>query len=299
VCALLGVGLLVAGCASDVSAERPQTSPSALAEPTPVMVNLPSATSTPSTPTPTTTSVPTAPPKATAGPSPVMRVYGPGQVKIPILLYHHVVPDPKPTRYWTSNADFEAQMDDLQRLGYRTITIAQLTQAVDHGEALPEKPIVITFDDGDIDAYQNALPILSDHHMVAVMYVVANRVGAEGYLSADQIRDMVAAGWEIGSHSMTHPHLASVSWVQLRTELLKSRLDLEEVVGEAITTFAYPYGEVMPDFADKVHEYGYTSAVGLGLTVLQRPQDMYYLSRREVEGGVGLQDFEALLKSRS
>ena len=100
--------------------------------------------------------------------------------------------------------EFAAQMQALDDWGYTTITITQLIQALSEGGYIPERPIVITFDDGHLSVYQNAFPIMYEHGFIGVTYLVCNYIGGENFKTVVQIQAMVYAGWEVGSHSFTH-----------------------------------------------------------------------------------------------
>ncbi len=291
--ALSLVGLAAAACqpADDGSAHAAGRGETASSAATPT--SLPTRTSTfPSAPLPSSTLSP-APPS----PTPVvgLRKFGPGQLSIPILLYHHIAPTPTPSRYTVSPEAFEQQLSYLQAAGYHTITMAQFTRAMQVGAWLPDRPIVLTFDDGNLDNYQYALPRLQAHGMVGVLYMVANRIGVEGYLSAEQLLALVAAGWEIGGHTMTHVDLTRLGAERLRVEIHDSRLALQKALGVPVESFAYPFGKVNAIVVQKVVAYGYLSAAGIGISVIHAPDTLYYLDRREVRGSYGLEAFEALL----
>lgn len=267
----------------------------------------PPATAIPSeietqTPLPTLTSTATLTPTATLtlsptpSTTPTWAVQGPGKVVCPILLYHHIGPSNSPadSSYYVPLEDFEAQMKALRDWGYASISISQLVEAILYGAPLPNRPVVITFDDGNLDVYANAFPLVQKYGFTGVMYIVANELHADGYMGIDQIKEMVAAGWEVGSHSMTHADLRN-SHDRLNVEIAQSRIDLQEALGVPVRSFAYPYGEMDAVVGKQVQSYGYTSAVGLGTLWNQRVYSLYYLSRRPVIGGVDLQVFASYL----
>jgi peptidoglycan/xylan/chitin deacetylase (PgdA/CDA1 family) len=124
---------------------------------------------------------------------------------------------------------------------------------------------------------------------------VANRTASPGFLSVQQLQEMVDAGWEIGSHSMTHPDLTRLDAEELPAELLASRLMLEEMLGIEIESFAYPYGSSSTEIARKVDNYGYANAMGLGNLTSHWKSNLFFLSRHAVDGRVSLDCFTALL----
>jgi len=247
------------------------------------------------TPPPTLTPSPTSTPSPSLTPTATWSVVGPGAVEIPILLYHHVHPDPPSLNYWIDAENFEDQMQVLSDLGYQTVTPTQLRQAILQGLQLPPKPVIITFDDGNEDNYQYAFPIMQKFGFIGAAYIVANRLDADGFLSAEQLKEMAAVGWEIGSHSMTHADLADVTANKLREEILDSRLRLEREIGVQVRSFAYPFGSFVSTLGSKVENYGYRTAMGLGKKTLHDLNTIYYLDRITIYGTMTLDEFGALL----
>lgn len=151
--------------------------------------------------------------------------------------------------------------------GYKTTTLSQWLE-----DNLPEKRILITFDDGYDDLYDRFLPLAIEHHLTAVIYLVADHVGgsnvfdqksglrARKLLTWSQIREMQKYGIEFGSHTLSHPNLSDVSGEQLRREVRDSKLRLEDALGVEVTSFAYPYGGVDRRVRSAVAEAGYKLA---------------------------------------
>ncbi|HEY61031.1 MAG TPA: polysaccharide deacetylase family protein [Anaerolineae bacterium] len=238
------------------------------------------------TPSPTITGTPT--PTATW-------VYHPaGEIEVPILLYHHVSDEEDGNRYYVTPRAFQKQMEMLYERGYKTITVSQLLDVLIYGGELPPKPIVITFDDGHMSVYEDAYPIMEKYGFVGVFYIVANRLESDGFVGVKELKYLSNHGWEIGSHSFSHPDLTS-SHKQAKHELLDSRLFLEEKLGIKIQTFAYPYGTIDPFIATKTQNYGYRGAVGLGTSIKHTYGTMYYLSRIEIHGTDNLKMFSSYL----
>ena len=245
----------------------------------------PSASATPS-PSPTPTLTPTVTPTWVWNPA--------GEVIVPILLYHHVSDVENLNRYYVSPTDFRAQMESLKDWGYTAIPMSLLVEALISGAELPQRPIVITFDDGDLSVYENAFPIMQELGFVGVLYIVSNRLKSEGFVNAEQLGEMIAVGWEVGSHSLSHADL-TLDHDLVRSEVLQSRLDLNETLGITVTTFAYPFGTMDPYVATKVQNYGYRAAAGLGKSWKHTWSTLYYLSRIEIHGDFDLDDFTARL----
>lgn len=245
-----------------------------------MLARTPTITPTPlpatSTPTATNTPLPTA--------TPTWIAHGQGEyIYAPILLYHHIIDKDVQDRYNVSLAMFNAQMQALQSWGYTSITISTLADAIRDGGELPEKPVLITFDDGDIDVYENAYPIMKQYGFVGTFYIVANRIGSDQFVNADQIKEMYDYGWEIGSHSYTHADMGADHSV-IRHEGYDSKATLQEKLEIPVNTFAYPFGGWDSTVASFTAGYGYTSGAGLGNSYIHSPNTLYYLSRMEVWG---------------
>ena len=137
-------------------------------------------------------------------------------------------------------------MDYLKQQGYYTITFNQLFDALYYGGPLPHHPIILTFDDGYNDAYQFALPILQAHGYSGMFYIITGKVGWAAYLNWKQIRTMLAAGMQIGSHTVHHVDMGSLlmySTALAQHELQASQTVLQNHLGIVIQQFCYPSGE--------------------------------------------------------
>lgn len=215
------------------------------------------------------------------------------KVTVPILLYHHISDDGEDIRYYVDPEDFRIQMEMLKKLGYTTITIADLYQVIEQGGQLPNRPLVITFDDGDEDVYLNAYPIMKKLGMVGVFYIVANRLNLPGFVSGDEILELNKNGWEIGCHGMTHIDLKKDA--NLNNEMYQSRLLLEKELGIPIYSFAYPLGSADAFIMKKAMTYGYKNAVGLGEGYVHSGNSIYYLSRMEIRRSTSLENMLSML----
>jgi len=199
--------------------------------------------------------------------------------------------------YYVSPEEFDRQMNLLYQWGYETISVELLARAIREGAELPPKPIVLTFDDGSESTYNIALPIMQRYHFTGISYIVSNYVGITNYMDADQIRGLHAAGWEIGSHSLSHVDLTTRPDRQ-EDEIIQSRRQLEGLLGVPVLSFAYPFGAYDESSLGYVHLAGYIAAMGLGNGSLQETKNQYYLSRHAVRGTDDLQTFASGLPWR-
>ena len=221
---------------------------------------------------------------------------GPGDVTLPIILYHRIDTSANNSRYYVTPEKFEEQMKLLHDWDYTSITTTMLVQAITQGIDLPRRPFLLTFDDGHLNNYTTAFPIMQKYGFTGVLYLVGNYVGAEGYMSVDQVLEMYKAGWEVGSHSMNHLDLTKLNNEKLHSEIIGSREFLEQKLGIPILTFAYPFGFKNESALDYVKFAGYIGAMGAsGYTPAQGSWNLYYLQRVEIKGSEDAKTFTRFL----
>ncbi|BBB90047.1 MAG TPA: polysaccharide deacetylase family protein [Methylomusa anaerophila] len=214
---------------------------------------------------------------------------------IPVLLYHHVGNDDGGLPRLTITADeFERQVALLHNAGFETISPEQLIAYMKREEvSLPERPILITFDDGYDDNYANALPILQKYGFKAVFFVVGINVDRAQRLSAQQVREMAKSGFAIGGHSMTHSDLTQLSGPELEHEILDNKRQLEGITHQESLFFSYPYGFFNLRSWKKIESAGYQGAFTVLSGVNKAGRDNIFLLRRIPI--FSTTDFDALL----
>lgn len=248
--------------------------------------------------TPTETTLPTFTFTPTTTPEPQWVWQGPGDVVVPILLYHHIgysLSDQ--TDYYVSPEAFAEQMNLLYQWGYQTISVEILARAINQGAELPPKPILLTFDDGSDTTYTTAQPIMQRYGYTGVSYIVYYTIGLTHYMNADQIRALHAAGWEIGSHSLSHKDL-TIPPYRHENEIVQSRHMLETRLGVPVLSFAYPFGAHDESSVNYAHFAGYIAAMGLGKESIQGTKNLFYLYRQAVNGTDDLKTFASRLPWR-
>lgn len=181
-----------------------------------------------------------------------------------VLMYHHIGPlpgDNDKIRYGltVSEEDFDAQLKYIKESGYNVMTLGQLEIAIASNK-VPEKTVVLTFDDGYDDNYIYAKPILEKYGFKATFFIISNKIGNTEYMNEDQIKEL-AKNHEIGSHSYSHPSMVRLSDYYLEREMKTSKEDLQALIGKTITSFCYPAGKYDDKAVEKLKEYGYKIAV--------------------------------------
>ncbi len=208
----------------------------------------------------------------------------PVALRVPVLMYHHIG---APSRYFTSLADFTAQMDWLKANGYETVTVAQLYEAEYGGRTLPPKPVVLTFDDGNGDQ-RLAFPVLAARGFVATYFIVS---GVRN-LSDDELVMLARTGNDIESHTVSHPFLTRTNDGALAGEMRRSRDDLEAHIGWPVRYLAYPYGDQngrVQNAAAVVYRGAVIATGGANWD----PNRRYTEPRMEIGGTLGLGGFIA------
>lgn len=235
-------------------------------------------------------------PSPTPVPTEAWVMQGPGDVTVPILLYHRIDVSPINSRYYVPPDKFEAQMKLLHDWGYTSITTTMLIEAIKEGAELPPRPFLLTLDDGNLDNYTNAFPIMQKYGFSGVLYLVGNYIGTDGYMNVEQVLEMYNAGWEVGSHSLNHYDLTKIGADTARAEVIKSREVLEETLGVPVLTFAYPFGASDKTAMDYVKTAGYVGAMGAsGYTPAQGTWNLYYLQRVEIKGSEDVRSWTRFL----
>ena len=229
---------------------------------------------------------------------------------IPILAYHSVGDSPSlACRPWyVSVSAFEEQLLLIKRLGFTCLTVSALVDAVDH-DALPEKPLAITFDDGGSDFAENALSLLARYELPSTIYVPSAYVGrflpwsrnepevGRQVMNWDVLRLLNPELVELGAHSATHPQLDVVSRAQSRTEIIDSKAQLEDGLGRSVRSFAYPHGYHSASVRRLVRDAGFDSASACGNRWSHTGDDRFALSRLTVFGDMTVAALETSLTS--
>ncbi|MCX8066281.1 MAG: polysaccharide deacetylase family protein [Anaerolineae bacterium] len=220
-----------------------------------------------------------------------------GEFLLPILLYHLVGREAQErngrsiSRFNVTATDFEAQLALLQRLGYHSVTVSEVAAALEGTTTLPERPIVLTFDDGWREQYEVAFPLLQRYGMRATFFVTTSFIGYSRFMTWEELAELRDAGMEIASHGRKHLNLADADDKEAWREIARSKGALEEKLGISVVSFAYPYGAYRKGLPAMLERAGYRIAVGVGGTPVHRFGGRYYLRRMEVSGFHSLRAF--------
>ncbi|WP_316802873.1 polysaccharide deacetylase family protein [Pedobacter nototheniae] len=196
--------------------------------------------------------------------------------EVPVLCYHQI-------RDWKSTdskrahddiiptANFKAHMKMLADSGYHTILPDQLYNYLVYGAKLPEKPIMITFDDTDLDQYTTGAGELKKYGFKGVYFIMTVSIGRPRYMSKAQIKELSDNGNVIASHTYDHKNYAQFTDEDWTTQIDKPTKTLEQITGKKVEYFAFPYGVSKASTLHKLKEHGFKAAF-----ILSTKQDENY-----------------------
>ncbi|WP_309715672.1 polysaccharide deacetylase family protein [Armatimonas sp.] len=241
---------------------------------------------------------------------------------IPILMYHAVETTERSDKYkhfYVTAKELQRQIKELKARGYQAISLDQLVAGL-AGGPLPAKPVVLTFDDGYQNVLTNVHPTLSEANWPYAIYLVSERLGgrnewveAEGYdatplLTEDEIRELAQSPLvTLGAHTATHPKLDQLSLDTARSEIFRSKQQLEETFQRPMQHFCYPYGHFNNSVVALVREAGYLTATTTqhgrvqesGEDLLRLPRvSIYHVPAFSLTYGPGALNFRWRVESR-
>ena len=277
--------------------------------PTVMVTNTPSPTSTPSA-TPTPSDALTSPLSPVETPMPPFSPLPtptypppPDALHVPILMYHYVSELPADAgslrRGLTVVPEmFESQLQYLKDQGYETVLLKDLYDALELGKPLPEKPIVLTFDDGYKDAYTDVFPLLQKYESVGEFFVLATPPHYESpdYMTWADMQEMAEAGMSIQGHGRDHYDLRGRTYDFLVFQILGIKQAVEAHTEVPVTFFCYPSGKYDSSVLAVVESAGYVGGVTTEWGTTQTLDNRYTWPRLRVHGGWSLAKFVDVLE---
>lgn len=246
------------------------------------------------------TKVPQEPPTGTPSPQPTGLPLR--EVKVPILMYHHIQTNPLPLNLtwaalFVSPKQLNDQLEYLNSHNYHTVTLDDVTSALDGKTILPPNPVVLTFDDGYQSFYDNAYPLLKKYNMKGINFIITDVVGSGVYLTWNEIKTMDKSGLvSFGAHTKHHPFLTAISNILAKEEISGSKTELEKQLKKPIKWFAYPYGDYNKQIIDLVKTAGYTGAVTTVFGSLQTKDTLFIMPRVMVDGRYTIEKIASTLQ---
>jgi peptidoglycan/xylan/chitin deacetylase (PgdA/CDA1 family) len=223
-------------------------------------------------------------------------------------MYHRVAPGRSTDRYTVSADNFARQMQHLADSRCHVAPLQDLVAALDGEADLPDRSVFVTFDDGFRHTFEHATPVLTRLQFSATHFVVTGLTGTSSiWMKQDQgcpaplmrwsdIADLRRAGFEVGSHTVTHPALPAVDPEQAKAEIEDSKKALEDRLGTPVSYFAYPFGLFDPRVRDMVEAAGYKAACSTLSGFANSTNDRFEIRRIEVFGSDTLRSFRRKLE---
>ncbi len=219
-------------------------------------------------------------------------------IGVPVLYYHSV--DQNADNEVTITPEMlEKQLKYINDNKFTTITIRELYDYLKNNKPIPEKSIVITFDDGYMNNYTEAFPILKDLNMKATIFCVGNSLDGSYYLSHEAIKEMSDYGIDIESHTVNHVHLDTLSYDEQLLELKKSKEILENITGKEVLSIAYPFGDYNTDTVKAAKQAGYSLGFTTNLGLSDRSDNIFELDRIYISSNYDMNTFKALINNTS
>jgi peptidoglycan/xylan/chitin deacetylase (PgdA/CDA1 family) len=222
----------------------------------------------------------------------------PDQAQVPILMYHYISELPPDADRYRRDLTvlpekFQAQLQYLADAGYHTITLTDLYLHLTQGYPLPEKPVVLTFDDGYRDAYEVVFPLLLDYGFTATFFVLATpaHFEAPGYMTWAQMKEMADAGMEIQAHGRDHVDLRGRSYDYLVYQVLGIREAIQYNVGRMPRFFCYPSGKHDVGVIAVLKSAGYWGAVTTEWGKVHTRDSLFEMPRLRIRGNDTLENF--------
>lgn len=203
----------------------------------------------------------------------------PNPVNIPVLMYHSIAYE-KNNELRVPKEKFREEMQVIKDNGFTPITLDDLYSHFTKETALPQKPLIISFDDGYKDNYENALPILKEFGFKACAFVITCQIDdSTDFMTSAMLKEMEANGVDIECHTVTHPHLSTLSYDKQLVELRDSKTKLEKLLNKKINYIAYPYGSYNSDTVKLTESLGYKMAFTTNEGPANKAQGMFTLDR--------------------
>lgn len=243
---------------------------------------------------------PTARPRvATRTPTPAPL---PALARVPILMYHYIsVPPPGADKYRVDLSvtpdNFERQLSYLKANGFKTVSLADVYAHLSEGKPLPPKPVVLTFDDGYLDAYTKAFPLLKKYGMRGTFFVSTDLINYKNpeHVTWKMVREMADAGMSIESHARTHRDLRQRDNAFLLWEILGPVEQITHYAGKKPCFFAYPSGRYDANVMKMLREVGMLAAVTTEPGAIQSLGNAMLWPRLRVRNAATLDQFVALV----
>lgn len=221
---------------------------------------------------------------------------------MPVLCYHHIrawrASDAKEDRaYIVPPAKFEEQLKYLKENGYHAVVAQQVYDFYASGKPLPDKPIMLSFDDDDDNQYTTALPLLKKYGFNATFFIMTVTIDKENYMTAEQIKELDKEGYDIEPHTWDHhmvtQYKTDEDWQQ---QIAGPKKTLEDMLGHPTPFFAYPFGVYDAPSAQKIKSLGYKGAFRLNEVMDDKTDPLFAIKRNIANPYFTTEQFQLVLE---
>lgn len=211
-------------------------------------------------------------------------------IGIPVLCYHSIENSTN-NELLLAPEKFRTQLKYLKDNGYTPLTMDELYGFLKEKKSIPEKSVVITFDDGYRDNYTNAFPILKEFNFKATIYVISDYINDGLYMTKEQIKEMSDWGIDIQSHTAKHEDLSKLKLDQQYDTMKSSKETLEKIIGKNVDYIAYPFGKHNNDTKKAAEKAGYKLGFSLEGGLTDRGDNPYNLDRIYISNNHTMEEF--------
>jgi len=226
--------------------------------------------------------------------------------RIPILFYHKInYPNPESTEQclYVTPKDFEKQMNLLKKWNYMTVSLDEVIASTKRNKEFLQKPVVITFDDGYLDNYTYAFPIMKNLGFTGTVFLTTDAVGKimafdeskekvpEKFMSWEDAKKMQAFGFSFGSHSCAHRRMTKLTDEETWDEITKSKQIIEENLSQPVKYFCYPYGDYSENIKNFLAQAGYKGACSTKRGMNHTSEALFELRRIPVKKNTNILKF--------
>jgi peptidoglycan/xylan/chitin deacetylase (PgdA/CDA1 family) len=223
---------------------------------------------------------------------------------VPVLMYHEIADSSAtPSRLAVSPEDFAEQLGYLREAGFNSVTAGELAAVLAGEGELPDRPVVLTFDDGYGDFYDNALPLLKQHGFNGTLFMTTGWAGLSDerkrMLNWRELAEVAEAGIEVGGHTVQHPQLDQLPPERLHEELYASKAAIEDHLSIPVPGLAYPFGYSSARVRQKVREAGYSYAYSVNNYMTKSADDHFALPRLTAQRSTTIDQFRTMVNGHS
>lgn len=219
------------------------------------------------------------------------------EVGVTVLGYHSINLDPNGKNPIAIDKErFRSHLQAIEDSGYTTLTMSQLNNYLNNNQPIPPKSVVITFDDGYMDNYENAFPLLKEFNMNATIFIIPGMMDGNIYMSEKEVKELIDYGIDIQSHTLNHEELATISYDKQKEEITKAKALIEDITKKPVISIAYPYGSYNEDTIKITEEAGYNMAFTVERGYAKRNINKFKINRVLIDYTYGINDIKKVLK---